>query len=71
MLSARARLAQTRTYAQQAQGGVCAGQFGPQQIGQISQYLTLFLALFMLEFLKTVVDVHQEHGLEIAGFARL
>lgn len=56
---------------QQFQGGTRPGQFGQQQAAQIGQHLVLFLALLALQLLEAVVDLHQEHGLEIAGLAGL
>ena len=56
---------------QQFQGGTRPGQFGQQQAAQIGQHLVLFLALLAFQLLEAVVDLHQEHGLEIAGLAGL
>ncbi len=56
---------------QQVQSGPGPGHIGVQQVAQIGQHLALFLALLVLELLKAVVDLHQEHGLEITGFAGL
>ena len=56
---------------QQFHGCPRAGQFCLKQGAQVDQNLTFFFSFFAFQFLKAVVDLHQKHGLKIAGFARL
>ena len=56
---------------QQLKGCARAGQLRLKQAAQIDQNLTFFFAFFALQFLKAVVDLHQKHGLKVAGLARL
>ncbi len=55
----------------QAQGCPGAGELRLQQACQEFEHLVLALPLLALELLDAVVEIHEEHGLEVAGLARL
>lgn len=58
-------------HSEEAEGRLCVLKFAVQKARQKFQHLVFAIPFLTLQFLDLIVDFHQEHGLEVAGFPRL